>query len=651
MPYRLLLFICLLWPASAQALDSSRARDAFLFAERRDWANALAHAKKAESDMLVRLITWQSLADADSRASFGEITRFIAINPGWPDISKLRLRAESALLKGAVDDDEIIGWFEAWPPISGAGKIAYARALSRLASPPKEKIASLAREAWRHGDFEEAQEKDILKEFGALLGEREHIARADRLLWEEKTAAAKRMLPLLPRPYQYLVEARRLLIKNDRASTPALSVVPKELKNDPGLTFNRIQYRARRNDDKGVRELLVKAPPNLPYPEKWWRYREAQVRAAIGEGEYGLAATLLANHEQLSGTALADAAWLSGWLQLEFLKQPKTALATFTRMYGSVSFPVSRSRAAFWAGRAAAAAGDGNAAANWYATASAWPTTFYGQLASHKRRGAAALKLPGPPEITEEDRGIFENNELAQAARLSLRFKQYKLAEKLISFLVETSADVPQVALAAAMGADAGYLHLGVRGAKKASQRSIALTGSAYPQPPTQASLPVERALTLAIARQESEFNREAVSPAGALGLMQIMPATAKEMARKTKTLYSKNRLFEAEYNMRLGSEYLSRLIKGYDGSYVLAVAAYNAGPGNVRRWIRTFGAPGKSEAAAINWIEEIPFAETRNYVQRVLENLQVYRQLEGSGRLEIAEDLVYPRRMAGSGQ
>lgn len=639
----LLLFVFFLLPplSPVAAAANPHAESAFLFAGREDWGNARAYAKKSGDALLRKLIEWQYLLDADSGASFGEITRFIALNSGWPDIGKLRLRAEQSLRDRPAGDGEVIDWFEAYPPISGAGKIAYAGALSRLNEPPREKIRMLVREAWKDGDFEEAQEKEIVSAYGTLLDVNDHIARTDRLLWGEKTAAAKRMLPRLPQAQRHLAEARRLLIKNDRSSTPALSVVPKALKDDPGLIFNRIQYRSRRGDDEGVRDLLVKAPPHPPYPEKWWRYREAQVRAAIGDKQYKLAHTLLAGHETLSGSELADATWLSGWLQLEFLGQPQAAYDTFRRMYNSVSFPVSRSRAAYWAARAAATIGDSDGAGNWYATASAWPTTFYGQIASYKRRGAAALNLPDPPDITGEDREEFNGNELAQAARLCLKYRQQKLAEQLIAFLVETSVDVPQVALAAALGVDAGLAHLGVRGAKKASQKSITLPESAYPRPATPKDIAVERALALAITRQESEFDRQAVSSSGARGLMQLLPSTAKETARKLKLGYSNDHLFEPQYNMRLGGYYLSRLINAYDGSYVLAIASYNAGPGNVRRWIKRFGTPGKSLEEVVNWSEKIPFSETRNYVQRVVENLQVYRQLEGGKNLGIAEDLT----------
>lgn len=644
MLYRLLLFLLLL-PLPAQAAfsgnEKEHAKSAFQFADRGKWRDAISHAKKSGDDVLVKLMTWQSLLDSDSGASFEEITHFIAANPDWPDQKKLRVRAEQAIYKNRISDDTLRSWFEKEPPLTGAGKIALAKALG---SDAKERVEALVKEAWKDGDFEEDQEKDIVREFGSLLSEADHIARADRLLWDERTAAAKRLLPRLPKDYQRLAGARIGLIQGKRSAVFDSGNMPTALKDDPGLMYNRIQYRARRGDNAGVRELLLKAPANAPYPEKWWKFREMQIRLAIDEHNYGLAEHLLKDHEQLQGSDLADATWIAGWLQLEFQKNPKAAYETFYRMYDNVRYPISRARAAFWAARAAEASSDTGTAENWYATASAWPTAFYGQIGAFRRYGEAPLKIPAPLEISESTRKHFKETELAHAVNLCLDFSAKNLANKLIAFMVDAADNEEKAALAADLGIRAGYLYLGVRGAKKALQKSVVLTESGYPIPDMPEKLPIERALALAIARQESEFDAHAVSPSKALGLMQLLPRTAKEMARKIGASFQKTRLFDSEYNIRLGSHYLARLIKSYDGSYVMAIAAYNAGPGNVRKWTRQFGTPGDDPDGAINWIEKIPFAETRNYVQRVLENLQVYRHLDAKGdapKLGMGKDLV----------
>jgi soluble lytic murein transglycosylase len=635
--YRLLLFfvvVCSSLPAQA----NTHAREAFRLADKGNWVGAQAQAKKSGEPALEKLIFWQYTLDSGSGASFNEITNFIALNPEWPEQKRLRIRAEMALKAGTSGHDDMIGWFKANPPITGVGKISYARALLDASNEDNKKIETLIQEAWRDGDFDEIHEKDILNSFGTMLTEKIHQERTSRLLWEEKTAAAKRMLPLLSNDWDRLAEARISLISHKKLSLATLRV-PDTLENDPGLLFDRLRRYAEKGEHSRVRKILLSLPKDAPYPERWWPYRETQVRMAIDEQDYALASDLLDSAGSLLGKEGADAAWLNGWLQLRFLNNPGKAYGLFTSMYEAVSFPVSRSRAAYWAARAAEAAGQSGNANSWYGKASDHPTTFYGQLAWHSYRGSSHLHFPSNPD-TSGAKDAFESNDIAIAAKLSMRFDAPDLADKLLSFLAENGSS-EQAALAADLAVRNGYPHLGVRTAKKALQKNIVLLDAGYPTPKTPGNIAVDRPFALAIARQESEFDAKAVSSAGARGLIQLMPKTAKETAKKLKLRFDKKRLFEPDYNLTLGTNYLARMVESYDGSYVMAIAAYNAGPGNVRKWVRQFGTPGNDFTNAIDWIEKIPFAETRNYVQRVLENLQVYRQLEKEERLLLAEDLV----------
>ncbi|MDE3059617.1 MAG: lytic transglycosylase domain-containing protein [Pseudomonadota bacterium] len=643
----LLILSFLLWPLPALALSGSgleHGRSAMLFMHRQDWNNAALHAKQSGNATLAKLVQWQYLLDPDSQAGFEEITRFIDDNPDWPDQKKLRIRAELAIRDSHVADNDLIAWFGDNEPITGAGKLALAEADQRQEKGSQEKIAGLIRDAWRNGDFDETQEKHILDAHGSLLRREDDIARIDRLLWEEKLTAVKRVLGRLPADYQKLCKARMALIQDKRLAVIAVAEVPSSLKNDPGLIYDRMAYRARRDDDSGVRDMLLAAPAQVPYPEKWWRQRELQVRKAIGERKYTLAEKLLAHHAQIDGSELADAVWLDGWLHSEFMNRPKDGLEIFQRMYDTVHFPASKSRAAYWAGRAAEKAGDKEAAEHWYETAGAYSTTFYGQLAALRHAGEAPLHLPSPPSISEEARRSFEDSELARAAALCVELGEPELAQRLIGHMIADADDEAEAALAAGLGKKLGLTHLGVHGAKKALQRNVVLVDAGYPLPKTPTDLAVERPLALAVTRQESEFDAHARSPSGALGMMQLMPATGKEIARKHHLSFAKDRLFDPQYNIGLGGIYLARLINSYDGSYVMAIAAYNAGPGNVRDWTQQFGTPGNNVENAIDWIEKIPFSETRNYVQRVLENLQVYRHLNAGSNapaLQIGKDLV----------
>jgi soluble lytic murein transglycosylase len=631
--------------SAGTANASENIRSAFRYIERKDWDNAIAHAKKSGEAGLVTLATHQYLLDNDSNANFSEYVKFIEAHPDWPDQKKLRIRAEMSLKDGNVRDHDLIAWFDDETPITGVGKMALVEAYKENKMGSDEKIAYLVRDAWRNGDFDEDQERKIQSEYAKLLREDDYIGRIDRLLWEEKTSAAKRILGKVPDAHQKLFRARIDLIDKKGSSTLSVAQVPSSLKHDAGLIYDRMRYRIKRDDTQGVREMLLLAPEHPPYPEKWWKAREYQVHKAINDGDYTMAYKLLKNHGQVDGPELADAKWLLGWLQCEFLKKPKDAYHTFYDMFKIVRFPVSKARAAYWAAHASEKAGDKSTASSWYNTASAYPTTFYGQVAAFKKFGTAPLHIPAPHNVSDSERRAFERSHIGQAIKISLEYDKPEIASKLINHVAETAVEGKehQALIAAEMGKKS-YAYTGVRGAKKALQQNIVLLNAGYPTPKTPSDIGIERPLVLAITRQESEYDPRARSPANAMGLMQLLSSTAKEVARKNKLSFSKDKLYDPSYNMTLGSLYLESMINNYDGSYVMAIAAYNAGPGNVRNWANKFGTPGHNVDRAINWIESIPFAETRNYVQRVLENLQVYRYIEANGnspKLLIGEDLA----------
>lgn len=631
----------LLWfmPQAAQA--GASAQQALAAAERRDWDEAIPAAKRASDAVLLKLVMWLYVSDQDSGASFNEIIRFINENPNWPDQKKLQLRAEQALRdSNEVPDNLIIEWFEDREPLSGMGKFVLADAYRRNGTTDAEEIHTLVREAWVQGDFDEPTEKAILARYAGVIGDKEHIARADRLLWEERTTAAKRMLPFVPAGHRKLFDARIALISGSKLSTVKVAQVPSALSGDAGLIFDRMRYRASKDDDKGVRELLQQAPENAPYPSKWWPYRESQVRSLVNEKKYTEAMKLLKNHGQTEGASRADALWLSGWIRCEFQDVPSMAYQDFSAMYDVVRYPVSRSRAAYWAGRAAERMGNAALAGSWYDRAGAHPTTYYGQLALLRRGGDARLSLPSAPSGGGGERSRIENSDVVQAARLALQNDQQDVARRLINLMIEASDNASEIVMLAELGVRNNTPYVSVAASKRALQQGVVIVSAGYPLQATPSRNALEPSLTLAITRQESEFNPRAKSPAGALGMMQLLKGTAKETARKIGVPYAESRLYEPLYNMELGSAYLQRMINSYDGSYVLAIAAYNAGPGNVRKWIQKFGTPENDLDNAINWIERMPFSETRNYVQRVLENLQVYRTLGGDPTLKLADDL-----------
>lgn len=635
--------------------DLTHAQNAFLFIERGRWDDALAHAKRAGNPLIYKLVHWRYVLSRDpgADASFEEITQFIDQNPDWPEQKSLATRAEEALVNSPASDEELTRWFEYHAPVTGYGKIRYAEALMRTsksaagaaaaASPAN--TATLIREGWVEGNFDNDTENRLADQYRSLLTREDHIARAARLLWEERTEAAQRMLPLVTDAYRSVVAARTALIKKERTAATLVDKVPTSLRNDPGLMFNRLLWNAERKRDGSVREILLAAPQTVPFPKKWWKYREKYIREAIADGNFRLAERLLKNHGQREAVEYAEALWLSGWLKLVHSKDAGNAYKDFYALFNAVKFPVSKARAAYWAGRAAEKKGNKDIAKGWYEQAVAYPTTFYGQLAAARIYDSGPLRLPAQPNITAADKSTFKRKELPRAIALLDQLGQKELMHQFVLQLVDKADSPKEAALAADFGEAIGHVEDGVKAAKRALQKNgIVLLDSGFPLPTTPQSLPIERALTLAIARQESEFDASAVSPSNALGLMQLLPSTAKEIAKKIDKPFSRAKLFEPRYNMELGSAYLGRLVDGFSGSYVMAIASYNAGPGRVRQWIAQFGAAEGSVEEIVNWIERIPYEETRNYVQRVLENLQVYRHLlagKATPHLQIEDDLM----------
>jgi soluble lytic murein transglycosylase len=616
-------------------------RSTFFFAQRKQWNEALISSENSNDEALKALIKWQYFLDPQSGASFSEINQFIARHPDWPEQKRLRIRAEMSLADGDISADEIIEWFENTPPVTGVGKITLASALKKTGRGSHEKIASLVHSAWREGDFTEDQEKSFLLNYGNMLKPDDDAARTDRLIWEGKFAPAERMMTRVTENRRKLYKARLALQNGKKDAQTLVAKLPQSLKKDIGLLYDQMAFRAKRGDDPGVISILLITPKKVPYPEKWWKFREAKIRDVINNGNISIAGRLIENHGQEDGATAADAHWLKGRILLEYKKQPKEAYKVFKKMFSEVKYPVSKSRAAYWAAKAAKQSGNAEEEKEWLAKAIAYPTTFYGQLAALIESGTTPLNIPSPPSADSSESLEFNSRSIVRAAKLCIRFDQPVLASKLISHLAAEASSGGEALLASELGIAAGKTYLSVRAAKKALQNNKVLIEAGYPVPKTPDNLELPRSLTLAIARQESEFDSMARSPAGAVGMMQLLPSTAKEVAKKNDIDYLPQNLYDPEYNMTLGSMYLQRMIDNYDGSLIMAIAAYNAGPGNVYKWVQKYGKPEHTIDGAVDWIEKIPFAETRNYVQRVLENLQIYRHIEAEKSIDADANML----------
>ncbi len=621
--------------ARADALSANEAQvfsNALKEVERGEKKRLEHYARQLNDPLARKIVSWYVLFQGGFGTEFEAIDEFIRRNPDWPRSTRLMSRAEEALDANAKADF-IIDWFGTRAPITELGYEKLAGALLR-AGRTKDGEA-LVRRAWINGDFSKGHERAFYKKFRKYLTLADNRLRADRLLWDGKYWPAQRMIYRVDSKYAKLIQARSSL-RHMRGNVDYLvAQVPRNLRNDPGLIYERLRWRRKKGLESAL-DLFHDLPEGVPHPHRWWDERTIIARDLLQKGHISEAYRIAAQHGLTPEYAAdhAEAEWFSGWIALRFLNEPKLALSHFKRMYDGVSYPVSLSRGAYWAGRAAEAVKADKAATDWYNVAAQHPTTYYGQLAAAKVTPGKALRLPSDTGADMDMRKRFDANELVRAVRMLSAAGEEARLYSLITHIATLDNDPSWLALTARLARLNGRPDLAIRVAKQAAQDHKRFVAGGYPElvPPRMparidASKP-ETSLVLALVRQESEYDSEAISPAGARGLMQLMPATAKVVARQAGLSYSRQKLTtDPDYNLTLGQAYIADLLKDYNGYLPLAIASYNAGPHRVRQWIRENGDPREPDVDAIDWIEMIPFKETRNYVQRVLENVQVYRR------------------------
>ncbi|HVM77829.1 MAG TPA: lytic transglycosylase domain-containing protein [Stellaceae bacterium] len=603
--------------------DRQAYRLAFEAVRAGDWGGAYHAADGAQDKILAKVIRFLDLSRANSGASFQDITGFIAANPGWPGLQLLHQRAEEAL--ATAGSDELARWFAQYPPVTPIGRLRYADYW--LARGETDRAVTEIRQVWIATEFGPFDEKAILQKYGAYLRPADHAQRLDGFLWDGRFEAARRMLSMVDAGHRKAAEARIALAHQASNAEKLLRQVPRERLNDPGLLFERMRWRRRSDQWDGAVEILDHAPKDLGRAQAWWSERELLARHALLNGDITLAYRLAARHGMTSGASYADAEFLAGWIALRFLKDPAAASEHFRRLSAEVSRPVSVARGAYWAARSAEAQGDRAGAAKWYAIAAKHLATYYGQLSAAQIGADGRAAVLEEPRPTPQDRAAFEAKDLVRIARALGEAEAADFAKRFVLRLSDDATSPAEHALIAALAQEIGRPDLAVTAARRASYVGVTLLAEGYPLAEIPDGGSVEQPLVLAMTRQESGFDQFAVSRAGARGMMQLMPGTAKTMARQLELPFSQQRLLnDVGYNITLGRAYLEGLLGRYGGSYLLAVAAYNAGPARVNQWLRDLGDPRAGDTDVVDWVESIPFSETRNYVQRVMENLQVYR-------------------------
>jgi len=618
-------------PSSANetGLSSSQeeaVEEAVLLTKKKKWKKARTASEKIESPLIAKILHWIDLIDQDSEVSFETLDAFINANPDWPGQYLLQRRAEESM-QPAMSDEAVIKWFENREPKTADGAMRLGQAL--LATGQSRKAKDLLRKTWIDGNFGKRQERQFYRRYREHLTYQDHLERLDRLIWEDRYYPARRMLKRVKPDQRKLAEARLALMRKRGGVDRAIAKVPEELKNDPRLVYERLRWRRRKGRYMDARELLDPAPRDMIQPTQWWPERSILARQALNEGHISEAYRYVAEHGLGEGADFAEAEWMAGWIALRYLNEAGIAYKHFTDMFEAVNYPISLARAAYWAGRAAEDLKKTELARDWYRAAARHSTAYYGQLAAAKLRPKAKLILPPDIQPTDAEKDGFEKFELVQAIRLLPEIGLDDYARIFFMALDRAHPTSGWRSLTAKLAYDVERPDLAIVVAKRAIRDGHGFLSKGYPQVDLPEKAP-ESALVHAVIRQESAFSPGAISRVGARGLMQLMPRTAKKVAQRESLKYSMRKLLEEpDYNLKIGQSYLAGLIEKFDGSYILALTSYNAGPYRTRRWMEVNGDPRDSTVDPVDWVEMIPFSETRNYVQRVLENLQVYRSRE----------------------
>ena len=588
-----------------------------------DWELAAAQVRPV-GQIGADLVTWHRLRAG--QGTLAEYNAFLARNPDWPGLPLMHKKGEAAITAETPPQD-VIAYFQEFKPRTGYGVLQLARAQEAVGQ--KGEAAAEVVLAWRTFALTKAEHEAFWASYKNLLAPH-HIARLDMLLWRGRFTDAQRLFPLVGEGWQALAKARIGLRRRVKNVDALIEAVPKDLQDDPGLAYERFVWRARKGRSLDAVALLLERSMSaeaLGEPSYWANRRRSLARQMMREGDGMTAYRVASSHHLLEGSDFADLEWLSGYLALRYLKDPKTALAHFQSFRVAVKSPISLGRAGYWEGRAYEAMKDTGSAQASYAFGAEYQTSFYGLLAAERGGFSMDTALTGAEEFPDWRQASFMSSSVLKAALMLYQAGNTALAKRFFLQVAEglNRTELGQLADLALALQDP---HIALMIAKQGARRGIVLPRAYYPlHDLVKQDLPVAPELALAIARRESEFNPVVESGVGAKGLMQLMPKTAKAVAKSLELDFEAGLLLtDWQYNARLGTAYLVKLQEEFGKSPVLVSVGYNAGPNRARNWITAFGDPRSAGVDVVDWIEHIPFRETRNYVMRVAESLPVYR-------------------------
>jgi soluble lytic murein transglycosylase len=675
----MMIFIfLLLFATEVFAADDVKAALDLMQKER--WNPSLEAASRSGRTELTKIILSQKYLDPKSDASFEEIVKFLSKNQDWPGADEIAINAEKKI-SAKTPTTIVKKWFDKHPPTTPSGHKfrAYAEIAEYKKTKERDKNAAIqiVKDGWINGEFDAKEQEFYLKRYHKVIVKEDHAKKVNVLLWRGNIKAAKQMLNFLHPQHRKMFLARIASMENLQDAAIIYSKLDEKEKYHSGVLYEYINHQLRsrtslrggfgyrptdaaisstrrdikkysskhseiaesptasRNDDllladdnsNNITKLILHAPNDLENSDKWWKLKTLAIRELIESKNYKDAYLIASKHYSIKSEDKSDALWMSGWIAFSFLHRPEIAAKHFEKYYQNVKKPNTISKAAYWMAKSLAATQHKQVAYKWIAKAAAFPETFYGQLAN-EYMNKKNFHLNITPKLEAKYRAKFENNDLIKALYLLQKYKKYNLAQNYMKSAINHSSHPVEVLLITQI----------------AKEDEITVANHKNPQ----YFLPKERvepALVYAIIRQESAFNPQAISNKNARGLMQIRPDTAKDLARELKIEYSEAKLTsDVSYNINLGTKCLKNLIDQFNGSYILALCAYNAGPGKAHEWIERFGDPRsmKSIHDIVNWIELISYSQTREYVQKVMENLQIYRYiLKDERALKIRGDLV----------
>lgn len=572
------------------------------------------------------LVTWLTVTETNKDIPPRDLIHFALENSDWPKLYEFRKRIEENIEDSGLKPFEVAAWFDQNPPRTANAFKAYMSALISLKQNTKLKPA--LKKFWHDAEIDKKETLVLAEEYQNFFSPADHLDRLDNLLWEDRYTEAEYMEPLVDANNRKVADARIALGRVSSRAAKYLKYVPAAKQNNAGLLYSRLRWRREMDKDSDAVAILMHAPKDLVRPDLWWRERNILARRAIEKHKFALAVQIIANHGLTKGADFATAEWTIGWLELEFLNQPDKAYKHFERFYNAATAAVSRSRAAYWLARASEKLHEPKNAAAWDKVAAEFPSTFYGQISYEHLNGSVNPAEFHDDQVRPQDQQDFNGNDLVEAVHILYKDNLPKYIDPFLTKLLDIAKSRPDYVLIARLARESGRLHYAVE-ANKQMQMKIGefMFTEGYPLLPALSVKQPESPLIHAIVHRESMFNTQAGSPAGAQGLMQLMPGTAKQVSRRMGKSYSVDKLTgNPEYNIEVGSFYLQSLIDQYGGFYPLAIAAYNAGPNNVAIWIREFGDPRSKNVNLLDWIEEIPIYETRNYIQRVMESYYMYK-------------------------